>query len=154
MPRIELREVWQGWCCREIYWQCCSIHQVPQNTPSPLQLPEIPLTDQPTPLPVSSITFQTPKMSHTNSLNTTNSYNNVWNNCNIADERPQILTWLSPLDPRLRYQDIQDRRVGGVGEWLLQTEEFRSWCASEGCESDDAVLFCYGDPGVGKTYIR
>ena len=94
-------------------------------------------------------------MSHTKSFNTINSYNNVWNNCSIADERLQVLTWLSPLDPKFRHQDIQGRRVENIGEWLLQTEEFRSWYAnSEGGASDNAVLFCHGDPGVGKTYIR
>ena len=83
------------------------------------------------------------------SLNTTNI------NFTIPDDRPNILAWLSPLDPRLRHQDIRDRRVENVGEWLLQTEEFKSWYAgSEGDKSDKAVLFCYGDPGVGKTYIR
>ena len=92
-------------------------------------------------------------MSYTNSFNT-NSHN-VWNNYNFSDERSQILAWLSPLEPRLRHQDIQDRRVGDVGEWLLQTEKFRSWRTGSGrLECDDAVLFCYGDPGVGKTFIR
>ena len=92
-------------------------------------------------------------MSHTNSFNT-NSYD-VWNNYNIPDERSPILAWLSPLEPRLRHQDIQDRRVEDVGEWLLQTEKFRSWLArSGGRECDDAVLFRHGDPGVGKTFIR
>ena len=89
-----------------------------------------------------------------NNINSLNTAINVWNNYAAPDEQSQILTWLSPLEPRLRHQNIQDRRVENVGEWLLQTEEFRSWCASEGGESDDAVLFCYGDPGVGKTYIR
>ena len=86
----------------------------------------------------------------------TNSFNTaVTNNFTTADERSQILTWLSPLEPRLRHQDIRDRRVEEVGEWLLQTEEFRSWYAgSGGAEPDNAVLFCYGDPGVGKTFIR
>ena len=66
------------------------------------------------------------------------------------------LAWLSPLDPGVRHQDIRDRRVENVGEWILRTEEFRSWYASSsaGDESDKAVLFCYGDPGVGKTFIR
>ena len=86
----------------------------------------------------------------------TNSFNTaVTNNFTTADDRSQILTWLSPLEPRLRHQDIRDRRVEDVGEWLLQTEEFRSWYAgSGGAEPDNAVLFCYGDPGVGKTFIR
>ena len=96
-------------------------------------------------------TFRTAKMSHTNFFNTTN----VWSNYTISDERSQILTWLSPLDPRLRHRDIRERRVKNVGEWLLETKEFRHWYAGDGeGESRDAVLFCYGNPGVGKTYIR
>ena len=86
-----------------------------------------------------------------------NNYNsfNTNINFNVIDDQPNILTWLSPLDPRLRHQDIRDRRVENVGEWLLQTEEFRSWYAgSGGGKSDNSILFCYGDPGVGKTYIR
>ena len=85
----------------------------------------------------------------------TNSFNTaVTNNFIISDERSQILAWLSPLEPRLRHQDIRDGRVENVGEWLLQTEEFRSWRAgSGGGEFDNAVLFCHGGPGVGKTYI-
>lgn len=84
-----------------------------------------------------------------NCFNTTNSTPTV------ADDRPHILAWLSPLDPRLRHQDIRDRRVGNVGEWILQTEEFRNWrTASEDGKSGSGVLFLYGGPGVGKTYIR
>ena len=80
---------------------------------------------------------------------------NVSNNFTIADDRSSLLAWLSPLEPRLRHQDIQASRVENVGEWLLQTEEYRSWfTGSEGSESNNAVLFCYGNPGVGKTYIR
>ena len=90
----------------------------------------------------------------TNLSNNTNSFN-VQNNYVVADDRSPLLTWLSPLEPRLRHRDIQERRVDNVGEWLLQTEEFRSWHAGSGeGESDKAVLFCYGGPGVGKTFIR
>ena len=86
--------------------------------------------------------------------NNINSFHTV-NNFTVPDNRSNILAWLSPLEPSLRHQDIQDSRVGNIGEWLLQTEEFKSWCAgSGGGESDKAVLFCYGDPGAGKTYIR
>ena len=85
-----------------------------------------------------------------NSLNTI-----INNNFTIGDDRSNILAWLSPLDPKLRHQNIQDRRVENVGEWVLQTEEFRSWRAGRGGgEPDNPVLFCYGDPGVGKTFIR
>jgi len=76
-------------------------------------------------------------------------------NFTAADDRTNILAWLSPLDPGLRHQDIRDRRVEDIGEWVLQTEEFRNWyTGSKGDGSDKAVLFCYGNPGVGKTYIR
>ena len=90
---------------------------------------------------------------NTHSFNTTYTVS-VSNNFTVTDDRSNILAWLSPLDPKSRHQDIQDRRVENIGKWVLRTEEFRSWCAGSGGESDDAVLFCYGDPGVGKTYIR
>ena len=96
------------------------------------------------------------KMSQYSSHNI-NSFNtvNVSNNLTVTDDRSSILAWLSSLDPKSRHRDIQDRRVESIGEWLLQTEEFRCWHAGSGAgESDDAVLFCYGNPGVGKTYIR
>ena len=76
-------------------------------------------------------------------------------NFTVTGDRSNILAWLSPLDPRPRHQDIQGRRVENIGEWILQTEVFRSWYASsEEGVSGSEVLFCYGDPGVGKTYIR
>ena len=85
----------------------------------------------------------------------TNSFNNVWNNYTITDDRSQLLAWLSPLEPKLRHRDIQERRVDDVGEWLMHTEEFKRWCHRTGeDEGDRAVLFCYGAPGVGKTFIR
>jgi len=81
--------------------------------------------------------------------------NTTYINPTVADDRPDILTWLSPLDSKLRQQDIRDHRIESVGEWVLQTEEFRCWYAGiEDAKSDNAVLFCYGNPGVGKTYIR
>ena len=92
---------------------------------------------------------------NTDSFNITSSFNNVWNGCTITDDQSQILAWLSTIEPRLRHKDIQESRVENVGEWVLQTEEFKSWYASSGrSESDNGVLFCYGDPGVGKTFIR
>ena len=48
---------------------------------------------------------------------------------------------------------MQANQVDGVGGWLLESGEFRGWRGSLGI-SEQAVLFCYGDPGVGKTDIR
>ena len=119
------------------------------------QVMAIPSTDQFHHL--FSTSFRAAKMAHrnNNSFNNTNSFNNVSNNYTAADERPQILAWLSPLEPKLRHKDIQERRVGNIGGWVLETEAFKDWYASSGGSgSDNAVLFCYGDPGAGKTFIR
>ena len=97
-----------------------------------------------------------------NSLNNNsfNTFNNPITLCNVnnfggADERDKILAWLSPLEPQLRHQDIRDHRVQDVGYWLLRREEYRNWLDGiRGGEPDNSALFCYGDPGVGKTHIR
>ena len=89
------------------------------------------------------------------SFNTTNSFNQVWNNCTVADEDSGIVAWLSPLEPQIRHHDIRTRRVDEVGDWLLQTDEYRNWVGSiDGNGPNGSALFCYGGPGVGKSYIR
>ena len=102
------------------------------------------------------IAHQNPVISITrNCGNITDSYNKVLNNCDIsiADEKRAVLEWLSPLEPRERHQAIGMDRMPGVGGWLLHTSEFTQWSQSDGGTSKP-VLFCYGDPGVGKTYLR
>jgi len=90
-----------------------------------------------------------------NCFNTDNSVNNVWNNCTVADEKSAILAWLSPLEPQRRHEDIRIRRIDEVGDWLLHTEEYRNWFGGIGvAKPGSPALFCYGCPGVGKTYIR
>jgi len=68
-----------------------------------------------------------------------------------SDEHSKIMRWLSPLEPSSRHQSVRNSRFEGVGGWLLLTSEFREW--REG-GADKAVLFCSGNPGVGKTYLR
>ena len=85
--------------------------------------------------------------SNINNNNVTNSHNKIINVNNvIADENPEIIKWLLPLEPRGRHQDVRIDRLDGVGNWLLETSEFREWRSNEG-GADKAVLFCYGDPG-------
>jgi len=132
--------------------------EVAQNDPALLQCLAILATDSPSFIFHTVLTLEKDKMSQSFSQNT-NSLNytaiNVSNNFIAADHRSSILSWLSPLDPKSRHQDIQERRVENIGEWLLQTEEFRSWHAGSGAgDSANTALFCYGDPGVGKTFIR
>ena len=90
-----------------------------------------------------------------NSFNNQNSFNQSTIINNISDDESKIHEWLSPLDPRVRHQDIRSQRMDGVGTWLLETREFRSWhSGGEEDESFHATLFCDGSPGVGKSYIR
>ena len=87
------------------------------------------------------------------SFNVSNSYNNVVI-FTTTDDESKILAWLSPLEPQARHQDICDQRVDSIGDWLLETREFRSWYnGNQNGETDQVVLFCHGDPGVGKSYI-
>jgi len=92
--------------------------------------------------------------------NVTNSYNKAITVTNKTittskadDEDNQIKQWLSSLEPRHRHQWVQSRRVNGVGGSLLERSEFREWSSNRGIPRQ-AVLFCYGHPGVGKTHIR
>ena len=88
-----------------------------------------------------------------NSGNTSYSHNTIYNIVGPIDEKSELLQWLSPLEPQNRHQDVRAGRFDGVGEWLLQTTEFRGWRGNEG-GANRAVLFCSGEPGVGKTYLR
>jgi len=89
------------------------------------------------------------------SFNTTINHVYHVNNSGCEDERDRILAWLSPLEPRIRHEDIRAQRVDHVGDWLLRTAEYQNWFDGIRREElDSSVLFCYGDPGVGKTYIR
>ena len=71
----------------------------------------------------------------------------------MSDEKRQILEWLSPLAPRERHRAVSEDRMDGVGDWLLRTSEFAKWHTSDD-QATHPMLFCYGDPGVGKTYLR
>ena len=82
--------------------------------------------------------------------NITNSFNSY---VGKSDEDAEIMRWLSPLEPHSRHQSVRTERFGGVGSWLLELEEFLEWRSGES-GADNAVLFCSGNPGVGKTHLR
>jgi len=89
---------------------------------------------------------------YTNSFNQMNN-RNATTNITYVNERAKLLNWLSPLQPRVRHNDVRARRVDGLGEWFLRSDEFLRW--RDGiCEFDKATLFCSGNPGVGKTFLR
>ena len=88
----------------------------------------------------------------TDNINSFNVSNNIF--LTPPDDESKILAWLSPLEAHVRHQDICELRENGIGNWLLETKEFRSWYNGSGNGgSDRTALFCYGDPGVGKSYM-
>ncbi|RDA94078.1 hypothetical protein CP533_5313 [Ophiocordyceps camponoti-saundersi (nom. inval.)] len=63
-------------------------------------------------------------------------------------ESERILRWLSPHEFWRQQIDFLNRRQPGTGQWLLETEEFRTWRESKGF-----TLLCQGIPGAGKTIL-
>ena len=70
-----------------------------------------------------------------------------------SSEDLDIMKWLSPLELGNRHDGLRNNRFEGARDSLLETREWREWRRGEG-GADKAVLFCSGDPGVGKTYLR
>ena len=73
----------------------------------------------------------------------------------VADDKSEILAWLSPLQAQSWHHDIRTCRAEEVGDWLLQTDEYQYWFGGiHGGNSNVSALFRYGGPGVSKTNIR
>jgi len=88
--------------------------------------------------------------SNTNVGNVSHSYNTI--NMGVDEESSRIQAWLSPLEPDIRHRAVSNRRLDGIGDWVLQRDEFGSWCESRGSLPDPSLL-CYGGQGVGKTFV-
>jgi len=89
-----------------------------------------------------------------NNRDSGNTNNIEYNQCNFStlDEKRPILEWISPFASRERHQVVRNSRVEKVGDWLLCHESFSTWRTSDD-RTAKPVLFCHGNPGVGKTYI-
>lgn len=61
-------------------------------------------------------------------------------------ERRAIIEWLDATDYSAQQRDHLEKRQKRTCEWLLESDEFRSWLAEAG-----QTLFCPGIPGTGKT---
>lgn len=86
--------------------------------------------------------------------NVSNSFNNYYTfNVGVYEESLRVQAWLSPLKPNKRHQYFSERRMDGIGDWVLERNDFETWCRNQD-GSGDPTLFCYGVQGVGKTFIR
>ncbi|KAI0010472.1 hypothetical protein F4779DRAFT_577668 [Xylariaceae sp. FL0662B] len=55
---------------------------------------------------------------------------------------------LEPVIDQSGYiQDLKDWQVAGASDWLMK-DRYSRWCTSE-----KHILWIYGDPGIGKTYM-
>jgi hypothetical protein len=80
------------------------------------------------------------------------------NHGNDLDDRMERITkWLSTVDPHTRHREICSKRVEDTGGWFFKIPEFQTWrdLGSDSCHGvENRVLGCYGNPGVGKSFIR
>lgn len=68
-----------------------------------------------------------------------------------AEERDQILEWLSVVKHEEKHYDVRVRRMNDTGDWLLQNGEFRRWRDEPKPRAN--VLWCYGIQGSGKVIV-
>lgn len=58
----------------------------------------------------------------------------------------KVLSWLSPLNFRQKESEVLS--LAENSSWVLDTTEFKSWCAGEA-----RFLWCNGAPGAGKSVL-
>ena len=66
----------------------------------------------------------------------------------IESKELEILSWLSSHKRSRVHHDIRARRVSGTGQWLLDHTGFHAWM-----DQSNPILWCRGDPGVGKSVL-
>ena len=75
--------------------------------------------------------------SNTNIGNVSNSCDSTSiTNVGVDEGSSRIQAWLSPLELDRRHGDLSRGRMEGVGDWVLQRKEFRSWYESQDGSED------------------
>ena len=68
---------------------------------------------------------------------------------NRLERRRDVILWMSGLDYTHTQDDVLRCRFADTGNWLLGREEFKNWLMGD----DTGILWCWGNPGVGKTVL-
>ncbi|KAH6962404.1 hypothetical protein BKA56DRAFT_560140 [Ilyonectria sp. MPI-CAGE-AT-0026] len=66
-----------------------------------------------------------------------------------ADERFEILLWISDIQYEADHYNARSGRTDGTGEWLLADQVYRDWRTT----SASICLWLHGKPGAGKTKL-
>ncbi|KAF8465098.1 NACHT domain-containing protein, partial [Kalaharituber pfeilii] len=66
-----------------------------------------------------------------------------------AQQRRDILAWLSKLEPEEDLERIYTKRHDGTGTWFFNSPEVKQWYQ----EDKKCLLWCYGTAGVGKSVL-
>lgn len=100
------------------------------------------------------MTFRQQIIGSSNPLNSNSSFNGVVNSFSeVEAEGHQILRWLSPLERQQQRQGVWAGRQDSMGNWALETSEFRMWQDTKDSYAQPTLLF-YGNTGVRESYIR
>lgn len=59
----------------------------------------------------------------------------------LAEKRDKVLNWLYPETIQQKHIEIQNRRRGNTGSWILGTPELKEWIKGE---RDSQLLWGYG----------
>jgi len=65
-----------------------------------------------------------------------------------TQRKKELLEWICLIDYHEQHRDYLKRHHLGTGQWFLQDTKFREWI-----QSGNAILFCPGIPGAGKTIM-
>ncbi|KAF4901126.1 Vegetative incompatibility protein HET-E-1 [Colletotrichum fructicola] len=60
----------------------------------------------------------------------------------------EILDWLTATDYAPQQRDHLSRRYTGTNQWLLDSDEYKSWVSGQ-----NQTIICPGMPGAGKTIM-
>ncbi|KAK6526948.1 hypothetical protein TWF281_010144 [Arthrobotrys megalospora] len=66
-----------------------------------------------------------------------------------ADQRKNVMDWVSNSDPAVDFTRESQRRVSSSGQWLIKHKTYKGWLSS----SDKRLLRVIGCPGSGKTVL-
>ncbi|KAH7150354.1 ankyrin repeat-containing domain protein [Dactylonectria estremocensis] len=61
------------------------------------------------------------------------------------DQRDELLKWLNPSEETSK---PAPKPVSGTGQWLIDSERYRSWR-----DGNPSTLWCHGAPGSGKSVL-